>query len=156
MALEYTLYIVTELKPQELVELIFESMELKYEIECSTESDIITFTTESGFLTYAKYASQFQRLLIKEELDIIEPSVHILFRLDKFQERAIVKKKLILFVKAILKETQGDCVFLFNHENVLLIRDSGEISINQNSGFWTSEYLELLNEPFEMKQFDSI
>ena len=155
MALEYTLYLVTELKPKEIVEIVFKSIGLHYQIEDSTESDRVTFTTESGFILYAKYASQLQCLLIKEELDL-EPRLHLLLRLDKFENRAIVKKQLIFFIKSILQKTYGDCVALFNHEEVLLIRRSGEININQNSSFWNSDYLELLNEPYKTKFIDDI
>lgn len=150
MALEYALDIGAELEPQQVLELMFTRLSIEPHIYQSDNMGVIVSTAGSGFTTYSSILSDLQASLLKEELNI-DCNIHIVFRLDKFEDRKIAKTNLLQLTIGLLQQTQGDAALLFNGEQPLFIRSSERLTLNKSTDFWTSYYSNIVTIPYEMK-----
>jgi hypothetical protein len=155
MSIEYMFYTATEMEPQQACKCAFDLAGFEYKIQ-EDAHNTVEVETKCGFNVWAKYASQSQRSLIREELNINEPSICILFRLEKFQDRELAKEKMIRIIIALFKLSLRDSILLFNHEEVLLVKQSEELQINQNSSFWDSKKLSLLDSPWKSAHLETL
>ncbi|WP_017662974.1 SitI3 family protein [Baaleninema simplex] len=154
MTIEYQLSISTDLKPENVVILSLDLIGVDYEVHDLIKSQKIILTTQDGILINAQYASKSWRQLLKEELNGLDANINVNFRLDKFKNREIQIKFLAIFTAHILNRVEGDCVFLSNHEIIILMRNSGEVSVNESLETWKLEYFNLLNQTFNSKKFN--
>ena len=88
MALEYGLYIQTDLNPERVMKLIFTSLGVDARIEKSKKRGVFFFTHASGLTTWAYRFKDNEPSLIAADLGIEAPML-ILFHLDKFEDMRV-------------------------------------------------------------------
>jgi hypothetical protein len=151
MALQYTLKIATELEPQNFLARMFNNIGIKTDVKPADRPGVFLVDSVPGFVAYTSYLDEEERSFLNEELGI-SPTIHVLFRLDKFMDRVVARSIIVKMTVEFLKNASDDVVLLFNGEEVLLLRSKGELFINRLMDFWDS-HLDLVTLPYEMKEF---
>jgi hypothetical protein len=106
MTLEYTVTFAGEIKKIDRLKCL---------------SSIPDFKEDNGELIaqdlqiFIKKPSELYSLVIEDEFSFI-PSITISFRLNKFAELVLIRKRMIRAVSSLLQHTLEDMVFLFNDE----------------------------------------
>ena len=155
MALEYGLYIQTDLNPERVMKLIFTSLGVDARIEKSKKRGVFFFTHASGLTTWAYRFKDNEPSLIAADLGIEAPML-ILFHLDKFEDLDVQKHLLLRATIELLCQIPGDATLLFNGEVVWLLRKGGELILNSNQDLWRPEYLALVTLPYAVKDLPTL
>lgn len=92
---------------------------------------------------------------IEDEFEF-RPATHVVFRLDKVTDPIVMRIRLIQGCMAVLRESRGDSVLLFNGEFIVLRRHDGLLKLNKSQDFWTKEVLQIVTEPYKFASFESI
>lgn len=85
-----------------------------------------------------------------------QPRASITFRLDKHMEPVKLRVRLLRGCMALLSESTGDAVLLFNGETVIFLRRGGTLVLNRVEGFWTPEALAAVPAPHAFESIRSI
>jgi len=155
MALEYALYIQTELHSKQVLELIFTGIGVDALIRRSNKRGVFISTDASGLLTCAYRFKDGALSYIAADLGIV-PSMLILFRLDKFKDVEAQKNVLLRATIELLRQVEGDAALLFNGEVVWLLRKRGELILNSGIALLKPDYLVLVTLPYKMKDFPTL
>ncbi|MCH8296167.1 hypothetical protein IH992_34240 [Candidatus Poribacteria bacterium] len=155
MALEYGLYIQTDLHPEQALKLMFTGIGVDARIEKSNKRKVFISTNASGLTTYAYRFKDNDPCYIAADLGI-ETSMLILFHLDPFEDREIQKHILLQVTIELLREVKGDTVLLFNGEVVWLLRKAGELILNSSKDLWRPDFLFLVTLPYKMKDLPTL
>lgn len=85
-----------------------------------------------------------------EEAFGITPTVHVLFRFDKFADFARQRHDMITLVTGVLTV---DAILTFAGEIVWLIRRAGVLTVSSRDDLWPADLLALLPPPYERASF---
>ena len=150
MALEYGLYIQTDLHPEQTLKLMFTGIGGEARVEKSGKREVFISTDASGLTTYAYRFKDNDPSYIAADLGIAA-SMLILFRLDKFKDLEAQKNMLLQATIELLRQVSGDVVLLFNGEVIWLLRKAGDLILNSGMDLWRPDYLVLVTLPYKMK-----
>jgi len=154
VALEYALYLETNIAPKRALELLFGGVGIEAQIGPSNRHGGVSSSSGPALMTYAYRTSVERASFLKEELDI-QPQITILFRLDK-QDPEAQKKVMLRAMIELITQFPGDAVLLFNGEVVWLLRTQGQLMLNSSMGLWTPEYLALVSLPYTMEEIPTL
>ena len=128
MALDYTLKIQTHLSPEEIARIALgnETKQLKANK---------VYPLDIGCISIGS-CSKLAQKIIGENLGFY-PDVSILFNLDIDFDRDIGVKSILNTLMAVVQNTLSDLIFLFNGEDIILLRKEGELILNSKSDFWS-------------------
>jgi hypothetical protein len=149
MALEYALYMETDLGPEQALLVLFEGDARIDKSGESTKTDVF-MTSGPGFQTYAFETSFERRSFLKDELGV-DPSLTILFRVDKFQNREDQIRVILDATIRMLQQTHGNVILLANGEIVWLLRKSGKLILNRRTNLWTPNLMALVTLGYEIE-----
>lgn len=155
MALEYGLYIQTDLHPKQALKLMFTGVGIDVRIEKSKKRGVFLSTDASGLITDAYCFKDNDTSHIAADLGI-SAAMLIMFRLNKFTDLEAQKKVLIRLTIELLRQVEGDAVLLFNGEVVWLLRKQGELILNSDMNLWRPDALVLVTLPYEMKDLPTL
>lgn len=155
MALEYGLYIQTDLHPEGALKLMFAGIGVDAHIEKSKKRGVFISTDASGLTTYAYRFKENDLSLIAADLGI-KASLLILFHLDPLENREIQRNVLLRATIELLRQVKGDAVLLFNGEVVWLLRKEGELTLNRGPDLWRPDDLALITLPYLMKDLPTL
>jgi hypothetical protein len=150
MALEYTLYLTTNLKPEQVLQLALKGIGVDPQIDQSDKLDVLLSTSAPGLTIYAYNTGAERRSFFRDELGV-EPSINILFRLDKFNDTETQTIALLKATFEVLRNTLDDALLIFNGEVVWLVRSSGKLKLNNNLAIWSSNLPALNIGSYEME-----
>lgn len=77
----------------------------------------------------------------------INPTVLVVFRLDKDNRIADQQDDVIRLTTGLLSRIPGDAVLHYQLETIWLLRRSGELTINERDDIWPPHRLALLDQP---------
>ncbi|MCP3104775.1 hypothetical protein LZ198_38510 [Myxococcus sp. K15C18031901] len=144
MSLDYNFRIDTALTPERVLAVACDALGLK-QPDASRPGDDAAIPGP-GFLFAAGPVARESQTLMKEELGI-SPSVDLQFWVDAEQRHTAITV-LLRGVLTILRQESGDAVLLFGGENVLLLRQAGNLRLDSSTGIWTPERLALAHMPY--------
>ncbi|MBI1930892.1 hypothetical protein HYR99_42425 [Candidatus Poribacteria bacterium] len=154
MALDYSLFLQTDLHPKQALKLLFTGIGVDARIQ-KLRQHVFISTDASGLIISAYRFKSNEPRCIAEDLGI-EVSLSIGFRLDPFEEREVQKKVLLQATIELLRQIKGDAALLFNGEVVWLLRKAGELILNSDTDLWRPEYLVLVPLPYQMKDLPTL
>lgn len=100
-------------------------------------------------------ASTMDRDFCKQEFDIrIDTCVRFLVW-SEFATDSDGGVELAQIVNLLLEYTEGDFIFLFNEEQVLLLRVASKLTVNSEAGFWNRRNRAAIRLPFDEKPLES-
>lgn len=149
MSLDYNFRIATALKPESVLAVVLQTLELRPDIGASGEE-----VEGRGFLLAASAVAPMSREMVEEALGF-SPSVDLQFWLDDGQ-RHIAMTTMLRGVLAVLRQVPGDATLLFGGEAVLLLRREGQLILDSGAGAWTPERLAFVEAPYEMRELPSL
>jgi len=82
------------------------------------------------------------------------PDLIISFIIDKFDDHDIGIDNMIKTVFALIGKLKEDMILLFDDEEILLKRTSGELVVNSDTDFWDSYDLFIPNMPHKKEGLD--
>jgi hypothetical protein len=153
MATEYILHIASDLKADEILKLWFHGIGIQVEIQFHHKvSEVVV----PGFVASCRDQIPERSKIIRNEEFGFTPTASIVFRLVGDRDDPELKGNLIpdIIRQGMVKwleYTTGDVAFLFNYDNGIFLRKSGELIIDQ--GWWLDEHLEMLTMPYTLQPF---
>jgi hypothetical protein len=87
--------------------------------------------------------------VIKDEFGFV-PHVQVWFRLHGDGDTDAARLRIVYACMALLQLGSGDAVSLFNGDQVVLLRQNGQLVLNRDLGFWTDERLALVTLPYRL------
>ena len=93
--------------------------------------------------------------IIEEEFGF-SPGVQIDFRVDKMSNPETVAMYLLRGCRALLDQTPGDAVLLFNGETVIFLRQAGRLVLNPVEGFWVDAVKAEVIGPYRLAPISNI
>lgn len=150
MALEYTLSLGTELSPGEVLARMFG----EHAAVVSSRANSPSTLELPEFLALAARLAQGDSVL-KDALGI-DPTVSVLFRLDKFGDLEKAKARVLAATLALAHAVRSDFVLLFNGETIILLRRGGVVVINERAGFWEGGLAAALDLPHSREALEPL
>jgi hypothetical protein len=159
MGTEYIMHIVSDLGRNEILELWFEGIGIQVEIKPLLNRDYISDAVGPGFVACCCNQISERSKIIRNEEFGFAPTAYITFRL--FGDRSgpeltadfIIPNSIRQGVVKWLENTTGDAAFLFNYDNGIFLRKSGNLTIDP--GWWLDEQLEMLTMPYSKKHYSN-
>ncbi|MEC3974308.1 SitI3 family protein [Amycolatopsis sp. H20-H5] len=149
MAIEYDLEMVTALSPQQLASELLDAAEPMRLFETSVSSEQLAgdgaATTLSTWIqTYAAAPQPWAPIVT----DLgITPTVAIGFRLGKNDELTEQRDDMVRLTAAVLERVVGDAV-LSGMDVIWLVRQDGDLSVNERDDLWSPRRLAELRQPY--------
>lgn len=153
MALEYTLSIDSTLAPVEILKKMLTPEAANETGSIKTERGVSRFEIDE-FTALALRELEASAVL-RDELGI-STFTSVLFRINKFEDLQVAKKRVLLAVLAMIHETTSDLALLFNGEILVLIRRNGILTLNENAGFWEDGLAEMITLPYQYQAFSPL
>lgn len=148
MALEYRLQIKTKMTLFNFAEGYLKKKNILFSKESIDKGVNIYLYEALGFMISILFSEKiFFEYLVGENItneEEWEYSSDLHFRLDKFYDNLNARLNMIDICIYILNNVNDDAKLLYNGDILVLERTNGNITINENFGFWNSD--ELLNK----------
>lgn len=153
MALEYTIRIGCETKPQDILTLLQDLAPL--ELAEVGENGLPILTGPGVAAIYAAIESPAGREIIAAAFGFTS-SVYVLYRLEKDESRSEGVLTTIKTSIALLKSLKSNGVLLFEGETVVFVYLDGILTLNGATDFWSESRRQVLAPGYKVAQFASL
>ena len=84
------------------------------------------------------------------------PDLIVSFIIDKFDDHEIGINNMIKTVMAIMQKLKEDMILLFDDDEILLKRTSGNLVVNSDTDFWDTYSLSITDMPYKKKPIEML
>ncbi|MEA5567632.1 SitI3 family protein [Anabaena sp. UHCC 0399] len=146
MALSYGLELETDLSPKQVLHILAQKLDLKWQQET---------LHGSGVMINSHIEDEDNQLLFAEKLGY-NPSVFVGFRVNPNQDFEEGMRTMIRACMNLLTQIKGNAVLLFNYETIVFQRINHELIFNQEMREpWIDAEMTNLNTPYKLQSLVS-
>lgn len=140
MALEFDFSIATEIEPLQILQVLAERFGLGLDSGKLRGSDVAIVATQKTELGQSVIEQGFG----------FRPTISVGFRITAQDDYNKGKLMILEATIELMSKIEGDCILLFNGEEVLLQRIGERLLINQDKSIWEMSQIATITLPYQL------
>jgi hypothetical protein len=143
--IEDCLYLGADVLPKQVLEMFMDNTgrEIKH------SENVFSSGIDNLFIVDARLIDEEGKRFAPGVL-LFEPNVRLYFVLKKGNDPVKAQETIFSLLLNVIQKTNWDIALLHGCDDLVLVRRSGKLNLQQGNEFWTSDRLKLIPVPYQM------